>query len=159
MIYVPEEVSSLKKRSRKLFSPLRKLLPSESEEEFYDSNSQSSVDEFTNLDTLERCMQVASVQERIHGPSHSLFNYNPDLQPLMRCKLIGWLVEVAIHFHLHRETLFLAVHYMDRFLSLVEGVQRDKLQLIGITSLFIAAKLEVNHLSILILLGNLPART
>jgi len=48
------------------------------------------------------------------------------------------LVEVADEYHLHRETLFLAVNFVDRFLS-VMAVQRSKLQLVGTAAMFIAA--------------------
>lgn len=60
----------------------------------------------------------------------------------MRCKLINWLIEVVIHFRLHRATFYLAVYLVDRYLSLVRGVLRSELQLIGVAATFIAAKLE-----------------
>lgn len=81
--------------------------------------------------------------EREHRPSIGLFHNNRDILPTMRCKLINWLIEVSLHFRLHKETLYLAIHYIDRFLSLHWGIHRSRLQLIGIASLFIAAKLEV----------------
>ena len=39
------------------------------------------------------------------------------------------------------ETLFLSVNYMDRLLSLID-MERDKLQLVGITSILVASKHE-----------------
>ena len=48
-----------------------------------------------------------------------------------------------MHFRLYRETFYLAIHYLDRYLSLSWGLSRDALQLIGIAALFVAAKLEV----------------
>ncbi|KAK9460188.1 cyclin-like protein [Lipomyces oligophaga] len=59
----------------------------------------------------------------------------------MRDILVDWLVEVHTKFRLLPETLFLAVNIVDRFLSL-RVVGLDKLQLVGITGLFIAAKYE-----------------
>ena len=43
----------------------------------------------------------------------------PDLylQPSMRAIAISWLVEVALEFEMHQETLFLATHLFDRYLS------------------------------------------
>ncbi|KAM5383936.1 hypothetical protein ACJA88_003091 [Fusarium oxysporum] len=49
--------------------------------------------------------------------------------------------EVHTRFHLLPETLFLAVNLIDRFLS-EKVVQLDRLQLVGITAMFIASKYE-----------------
>ncbi|KAH7954104.1 hypothetical protein HPB49_015569 [Dermacentor silvarum] len=65
----------------------------------------------------------------------------PDITSSMRTILVDWLVEVAEEYQLHNETLFLAVSYVDRFLSSM-SVQRTRLQLVGTASLLIAAKFE-----------------
>jgi cyclin A len=65
-------------------------------------------------------------------------NYN------MRTILVDWLVEVAEEYRLTRETLFIAVGYIDRFLSEM-AVQRGKLQLVGVTCMLLAAKYEEIH--------------
>uniref|UniRef100_A0A131Z080 Cyclin A n=1 Tax=Rhipicephalus appendiculatus TaxID=34631 RepID=A0A131Z080_RHIAP len=65
----------------------------------------------------------------------------PDITATMRTILVDWLVEVAEEYQLHNETLFLAVSYVDRFLSSM-SVQRTRLQLVGTASLLIAAKFE-----------------
>ena len=62
----------------------------------------------------------------------------------MRAILVDWLIEVADEFQLHPDTLYLAVSYTDRYLSVV-SVPRSKLQLVGTTSLYLAAKLEEIH--------------
>ena len=59
----------------------------------------------------------------------------------MRSILIDWLVDVQMEYQLQTETLHLAVNYIDRFLSLM-AVQREKLQLVGATCMFLAAKYE-----------------
>lgn len=46
-------------------------------------------------------------------------------------------------YKLHRETLHLAVDFVDRYLSATRDIKKDCLQLLGISALFIAAKLEV----------------
>lgn len=43
---------------------------------------------------------------------------------------------------MHRETYYLAVDFLDRYLSMQRGVVKSQLQLIGITCLFIASKVE-----------------
>ena len=59
----------------------------------------------------------------------------------MRGILVDWLVEVAQEYKLVSETLFLAVNYIDRYLS-SEVAPRRKLQLVGITCMSVAAKYE-----------------
>lgn len=67
---------------------------------------------------------------------------HPGLHPRMRAILLDWLIEVCEVYKLHRETYYLAVDYLDRYLSTQKKVQKTHLQLIGITCLFIAAKVE-----------------
>ena len=59
----------------------------------------------------------------------------------MRGILVDWLLEVHTRFRLLPETLFLAVNIIDRFLS-CKVVQLDRLQLVGVTAMFIASKYE-----------------
>ena len=94
------------------------------------------------------------VQEYVH----EIFEYmkeleistmpNPDymakqdeLEWKMRGILVDWLLEVHTRFRLLPETLFLAVNIIDRFLS-NKVVQLDRLQLVGVTAMFIASKYE-----------------
>ncbi|PIB00988.1 G2/mitotic-specific cyclin-B [Cercospora beticola] len=89
---------------------------------------------------------------------HEIFDYmreteittmaNPDymenqgeLEWKMRGILVDWLLEVHARFRLLPETLFLAVNIIDRFLS-CKVVQLDRLQLVGVTAMFIASKYE-----------------
>ncbi|XP_075711322.1 G2/mitotic-specific cyclin-B2-like [Rhinoderma darwinii] len=59
----------------------------------------------------------------------------------MRAILIDWLMQVHYKFQLLQETLYMAIAIMDRFLQ-VHPIQRNKLQLVGVSSLFIASKYE-----------------
>lgn len=56
---------------------------------------------------------------------------HPSLQPRMRTILVDWLVEVCEVYRQHRETFYLAVDFLDRFLSVTEDMSKNKLQLIG----------------------------
>jgi len=78
------------------------------------------------------CWQLA------HRPKPNYMRRQTDITSNMRSILVDWLVEVADEYKLHRETLFLAVDFVDRFLS-VMAVQRQKLQLVGAAAMFIAA--------------------
>lgn len=53
-------------------------------------------------------------------------------------------VQVSEVYNLHRQTAYLAQDYFDRFMLTQEDVDKDHLQLIGITALFIASKTEVS---------------
>jgi len=55
----------------------------------------------------------------------------------MRAILVDWLVEVTAEFRLRNDTLHLTVNIIDRFLSLMY-VTKEKLQLVGISAMFIA---------------------
>jgi hypothetical protein len=59
----------------------------------------------------------------------------------MRSILVDWLVEVHFKFKLFPSTLWLCVNLLDRYLSKVV-ILRSKLQLIGVTALFVACKFE-----------------
>lgn len=71
-------------------------------------------------------------------------NYMDDQKELlwhMRTILVDWLIEVHNKFKLLPETLYLSINIIDRFLSL-RVVSVPKLQLVGITAMFIASKYE-----------------
>lgn len=61
----------------------------------------------------------------------------------MRGVLIDWLVEVHTQFKLLQETLYMTVYIIDKYLQ-VEGltIRRNKLQLVGVSAMFIASKVE-----------------
>jgi len=61
----------------------------------------------------------------------------------MRGVLVDWLVEVQQQFRLLQETLFITMSIIDRYLC-VEGktVHRSQLQLVGVSAMFLAAKVE-----------------
>jgi len=50
---------------------------------------------------------------------------------------------VSEAYTLHRQTFYLAQDYFDRFMLTQNNVEKNLLQLIGITCLFIASKMEV----------------
>ncbi|NXE13367.1 CCNB2 protein, partial [Lophotis ruficrista] len=59
----------------------------------------------------------------------------------MRAILVDWLVQVHSRFQLLQETLYMCVAVMDRFLQ-SHPVPRTRLQLVGVTALFLASKYE-----------------
>ncbi len=81
------------------------------------------------------------VLEEVTMPNAHYMDHQDDLEWKMRGILVDWLIEVHTRFHLLPETLFLAVNIIDRFLS-AKVVQLDRLQLVGVTAMFIASKYE-----------------
>ncbi|XP_042202739.1 G1/S-specific cyclin-E2 [Callorhinchus milii] len=81
-------------------------------------------------------------KETKYTHNKNVLSLHPSLQPKMRAILLDWLIEVCEVYTLHRETFYLAQDFFDRFMFTQENIHKSKLQLIGITSLFIAAKLE-----------------
>lgn len=74
-------------------------------------------------------------------PNPDYMHHQDELEWKMRGILVDWLIEVHTRFRLLPETLFLAVNIIDRFLS-SEVVSLDRLQLVGVTAMFIASKYE-----------------
>jgi hypothetical protein len=74
-------------------------------------------------------------------PNPNYIDQQKELQWRMRGVLIDWLLEVHTRFHLLPETFYLTVNIIDRFLS-CKVVQLERLQLVGITAMFIASKYE-----------------
>ena len=74
-------------------------------------------------------------------PNPRYMDQQQEIQWSMRAVLIDWVVQVHQRFSLLPETLFLTVNYIDRFLS-CKIVSLAKLQLVGATALFVAAKYE-----------------
>ena len=65
----------------------------------------------------------------------------PDITPKMRSILVDWLIEVHYKFRLQPLTLWLCINILDRYL-MGNHILRAKLQLVGVTALFIACKYE-----------------
>jgi G2/mitotic-specific cyclin 3/4 len=74
-------------------------------------------------------------------PNAHYMDYQNECQWSMRSVLMDWMIQVHTRFTLLPETLFLAVNYIDRFLS-CKVISLGKLQLVGATAIFLAAKYE-----------------
>ncbi|KAG8570344.1 hypothetical protein GDO81_011225 [Engystomops pustulosus] len=85
--------------------------------------------------------KMLSKESKYIHSSRVLQNHS-SLNPDMRSILLDWLIEVSEVYSLHRETFYLAQDFFDRFMLTQKAVSKSMLQLIGVTCLFIAAKLE-----------------
>jgi cyclin A len=105
------------------------------------SSQGETVDIFTAPEYSQDIYNYLRETEHKHLAKWNYMGKQPDITQSMRSILVDWLVEVSEEYKLQTETLYLAVNYIDRFLS-VMSVQRAKLQLVGTAAMFIASKYE-----------------
>lgn len=75
------------------------------------------------------CKKEFGMYKRKSGPE--VLEQHPALQARMRAILFDWVIEVCEVYRLHRETFYLAVDFVDRYLSVTRDVPKNRLQLIG----------------------------
>ena len=77
---------------------------------------------------------LSALQRRLRPSTAYMEAVQQDINPVMRSILVDWLVEVAQEYKLVSDTLFLAVSFLDRFLSVVP-TKRNRLQLVRLSFL------------------------
>ena len=95
-----------------------------------------NVDEYFD----EICTELYANEEK-YLPEHNYMAKQKDINHRMRAILIDWLIDVHLKYKMVPQTMYIAVNLIDRFLSMNETT-RVKLQLVGVTSMFIASKYE-----------------
>lgn len=92
-----------------------------------------------------------SMIERSKKPIYQI-NFNqhnskhPQVTSKMRAVLIDWLIDVCQVYQLHRETFHMSLDFLARYMALTDKpIKRQTLQLVGVTALFVASKLEEIH--------------
>eukprot|EP00747_Dinoflagellata_sp_TGD_P216288 gnl/TRDRNA2_/TRDRNA2_88863_c0_seq1.p1 gnl/TRDRNA2_/TRDRNA2_88863_c0~~gnl/TRDRNA2_/TRDRNA2_88863_c0_seq1.p1 ORF type:complete len:540 (-),score=104.43 gnl/TRDRNA2_/TRDRNA2_88863_c0_seq1:86-1651(-) len=109
-----------------------------------------AIDRFSSLDSenpqhvTEYASDIFSSMYRDEAffmPRPDYMESQTDINGKMRAILVDWLVEVHMKYRLRVETLFLAVHLIDRYLSR-KSIARRRLQLVGVAAMFVAAKYE-----------------
>jgi len=81
------------------------------------------------------------IEENEMDSMYGYFKFQNDINEKMRAILVDWIIEVHFKFKLTSDTLFLCVYLIDKYLSLIK-IQREKLQLVGVTALMISCKYE-----------------
>jgi len=90
-------------------------------------------------------LQVMLRRQMAFMPRANYMGTQRELNSKMRAILTDWLFEVHHKkYKMRRETLFLTVNVIDRYLS-ARDVPRDRLQLVGVAATLIAAKYEEIH--------------
>ena len=82
-------------------------------------------------------------QENIYSPNpHYIKKTQKHIKWQMRAFLINWIQEVTSEFMFKRETFHYSVNFFDRFLTKNKNIKKKNIQLIGLTALFLASKVE-----------------
>lgn len=111
------------------------------------ANVNCEIEDDENWDTSmvaeysEEIFEYMRTLEKKMLPNAYYMDNQTEVQWSMRSVLMDWLVQVHHRFNLLPETLYLTVNYIDRFLS-CKVVSLGKLQLVGATAIFVAAKYE-----------------
>ena len=79
--------------------------------------------------------------ESTYLPVPNYMDTQNDINEKMRGILNDWLIEVHLKYKLVPDTMYLTINLIDRYLS-KKKVLRTKLQLVGVTAMFIASKYE-----------------
>ena len=95
-----------------------------------------NVDEYFN----DICEEFAKNEDKYLVDPQYMSNQT-DINHRMRAILIDWLIDVHLKYRLLPQTMYITVNLIDRYLSKVE-TKRVKLQLVGVTAIFIACKYE-----------------
>lgn len=85
--------------------------------------------------------KVLKAEEIDRPPKPIIFEQKTTIKPYMREVVIDWLVSVHRDMKMHTDTLFTAIAIADFYLS-KQDVNKAKLQLLYITALYMAMKME-----------------
>ena len=86
------------------------------------------------------CQELFSNEDKYLVDPKYMSNQS-DINHRMRAILIDWLIDVHLKYKLVPQTMYIAVNLIDRYLEKKE-TNRAKLQLVGVTAMFIACKYE-----------------
>ena len=93
-----------------------------------------------SLYLLSRRMHLITFQDDMM-PNPDYMEAQSEITWATRQTLVDWLLQVHLKWHMLPETLWIAINIIDRFLTR-RVVSLTKLQLVGVTAMFIAAKYE-----------------
>lgn len=122
----------------------------DAEDEEYDATmcSEYAEDIFLYMSDLQvrlsfsvLCYTMLRPQKDTIMPTPNYMDAQNEITWSMRQTLVDWLLQVHLRYHMLPETLWIAVNIVDRFLS-HRTVSLVKLQLVGVTAMFIASKYE-----------------
>jgi Cyclin, N-terminal domain/Cyclin, C-terminal domain/F-box domain len=98
------------------------------------------------IPTIVEAMEerAAFLHLRQHETKYAISPYmeqQPEINAHMRAVLVDWMIQVSLEFQQHIHTEFLAVRLLDRLLGCTP-VPRREFQLVGVSCVLLAAKME-----------------
>ncbi|KAL6760070.1 cyclin-like protein [Haematococcus lacustris] len=105
-------------------------------------STQQPNEDVVEMISNEAAREIAIAPSPMFLDQHPSTADAPGITAAARQTAISWLVEVVAEYKLNQETLFLAVSYMDRFLTSSRGVPTAMLQLVAVACLSLACKQE-----------------
>ena len=82
-------------------------------------------------------------EEKKYSPHpHYISYYQKNIKWQMRAILIDWMKEVCSDYLFKRETFHYSINFIDRFLSKYHNISKKEFQLVGLTGLYLSAKME-----------------
>lgn len=140
----PESLFELMTDGDWLYAPLEKRLEYQREIERVASTFQDEAELDDPTMVAEYADEIFEYMSKLEEEAMPMPNYMAGQQEItweMRSTLIDWLLQVHLRYHMLPETLWIAINIIDRFLS-KRVVSVVKLQLVGVTAMFVAAKYE-----------------
>ena len=98
---------------------------------------------YTTVYDLEFVNNMLKKDEEYKINPNYLINH-PILKSEYRSILLNWLMELSEEFAFKRDTFHYAARYVDMYLANSKDFSNTQLQLLGIVSLSLSAKIEVN---------------
>ena len=89
---------------------------------------------------------VMSMQQKERPLGCIDFKRHPEITPKMRAILFDWLMKVAYELCCRRQTLYLALSYVDSVLILTTHMPKKQFQVLGLSAIYLAAKTEEVYL-------------
>lgn len=110
----------------------------------FGSKFECDVNMISSMEYKDDILANMRAMELKNRPNSNYLQNQADISSSMRSILVDYLVIVTDDYKLSSETLYLAVNYIDRFLSQI-FVQSETLLLVGTASIYLAAKYEENR--------------
>ncbi|KAM8975464.1 cyclin-A1 [Pelodytes ibericus] len=136
-----EKEANLVKQKFHLLLDISAASPMMVDTSLHEDDSETDPDVIAVSEYIVEIHQYLREAELKHRPKAHYMRKQPDITAAMRTILVDWLVEVGEEYKLRCETIYLAINYLDRFLSCM-SVLRGKLQLVGTAAILLASKYE-----------------
>lgn len=140
------KLNEVQEMEDKVEAPQAKRLKTEApkpakDEGWEDLDAEDAEDPLMVAEYVNDIFEYMKELEIINMPNGDYMTLQEEINWDVRAILVDWLVDIHAKFRLLPETLYLAVNIIDRFLSR-RTISLSKLQLVGVTAMFIASKYE-----------------